>query len=151
MSIWKNVSLSQRAVLLGINYYKVLQLRFWTVTLPMAFFFKETVLKFHIVQKRNFLFAWAIVSDIHETLETGRLARKKFQVKNSINIGLSLNIGRKHDITVTTKLKSTSKVYLFLVIKERCRTSTEDLAEQNTDDYKLLFMFPASVPNTNKR
>jgi hypothetical protein len=103
------------------------------------------------VQKRNFLFAWAIVSDIHETLETGRLARKKFQVKNSINIGLSLNIGRKHDITVTTKLKSTSKVYLFLVIKERCRTSTEDLAEQNTDDYKLLFMFPASVPNTNKR
>jgi hypothetical protein len=65
-------------------------------------------------------------------------------------MGLSLNVGRKYNITVTTKLKSTSKVYLFLVIKELGRASRGDLAEQNTDDYKLLFMFPASVPNTNE-
>jgi len=72
------------------------------------------------------------------------------QVKNSINIGLRLHVGRKHNITVTTKLKSTPKVYLLLVMKELCRASTEDLAEQNTDDYTLLFMFPDSVPNTNE-
>jgi hypothetical protein len=101
------------------------------------------------VQNRNFLLALAIISDIRETQETGRLQGKKFQVKNSINIVLSLNVGRQHNITVTTKLKSTSKVYLFLVIEELSRTSTGDLAEEETDDYKLLFMFPASVPNTN--
>jgi len=67
-----------------------------------------------------------------------------------MNMGLILNVGRKHNVTVTTKLQSTTKVYLLLVIKEVGRASTEDLTEQKTDDYKLLFMFPASVPNTNE-
>jgi len=44
-------------------------------------FFKETVLKFHIVQNRNFLLAWAIVSDIHETRETGRLQERSSKLR----------------------------------------------------------------------
>lgn len=39
-------------------------------------FFKETVLKSHIVQNRNFLLSWAIIGDMHKTQETERLQER---------------------------------------------------------------------------
>jgi hypothetical protein len=48
--------------------------------LPMAFF-KENVLQFLIVQYRNFLLAWTIISDIHETRETERQQESSFKLR----------------------------------------------------------------------
>jgi len=44
-------------------------------------FFKETVLKFHVVQNRNFLVPWVIISDIHETQETERLQERSSKLR----------------------------------------------------------------------
>jgi hypothetical protein len=42
---------------------------------------KETVLKFHTVQNRNFLHAWTIIREIHETQETGRLQERSSKLR----------------------------------------------------------------------